>query len=104
MGSLWSRPRPLWFSLELFNVIAFSDLGNCEKVSIITFFFCGSQTYIPIITNLAIKMDGGDGGEPENIWSIDRGAVTSKLSCCHQELKPRIVRSSNVKKNNNTNF
>lgn len=41
-------------------------------------------------------MDGGDGGEPENIWSIDRGAVTSKLSCCRQELKPRIVRSSNV--------
>lgn len=41
-------------------------------------------------------MDGGDSDEPENIWSIDRGTLTSKLSCCHQEFVPKTLRSSNA--------
>ena len=65
--------------------------------------FCGSQTPFPIKDSLAITMDRGDGCEPENIHSIDRGAVTSKHSCHHQKFEPRMVWFSNVK-NNNTKF
>ena len=54
-------------------------------------FFCGSQAPIPIIDSLAIKMDRGGDCEPENTHSIDRGADTSKHSCCYQEFEPSMI-------------
>ena len=65
--------------------------------------FCGSQTPIPIIDGLVIKMDRGGDCEPENTHSIDRGGDTSKHSCHHQEFEPSMIWSSNVK-NSNTKF
>lgn len=53
--------------------------------------FCGSQTPIPIIDGLVIKMDRGGDCEPENTHSIDRGGDTSKHSCRHQEFEPSMI-------------
>lgn len=49
------------------------------------------------MTSFAIKMNGGDSGEPENIWSIESGAGISHVHSFPQGFEPRVASYSDFK-------